>query len=313
MGFTLAQKKTLSYIPHFTGPLSLIGSVATFYDIIQEGKYKKQAHRRILMLICIFDAFVSCSHFCSTWPIPEGGAYDARGNKQTCQVQGFFNQLSLMSCLLSVPLALTYVLSIKYGKSDSYIKKVWEPWMYLCSLGFGFVTAFVGLALNLFNNSGIWCWIGPAPPGDPDNNFKIYRWVFFYGPLWMCVFAISVLMFILYRSIKDQKSRVSDYVNEESIKQMDSQEKAVAWQGIFFAGAFYLAWGTATISRILDSFEIKKPFGLVVCFVLFTPAQGFFNALVYFRTKLKKKRQQRKKNAMESSMYTSAETNNNDV
>lgn len=88
--------------------------------------------------------------------------------------------------------------------------------MHLVATGFGVVTSSVAWKLTQFNNADLWCWIAPLPfdckeshiygeAGDcirGDNAF-IYRWAFFYAPLWFGMVTVLILNGMIYFHAKN--------------------------------------------------------------------------------------------------------------
>uniref|UniRef100_A0A7S2VCR2 G-protein coupled receptors family 2 profile 2 domain-containing protein n=1 Tax=Entomoneis paludosa TaxID=265537 RepID=A0A7S2VCR2_9STRA len=77
--------------------------------------------------------------------------------------------------------------------------------MHISTFIVAFGTAFSGIFLDLYNNANLWCWIAPLPSGcDKDSNVEcergdhahIYRWAFYFGPLWTSL--VMALVFVVY-------------------------------------------------------------------------------------------------------------------
>jgi hypothetical protein len=130
----------------------------------------------------------------STWPIPkESGIQWAVGNRTTCNVQGFFTQMTIIGALYNGSLSVYYVLVTRYGWREHDFKK--RPWvqalLHAIPMVWGIGTAIAGEFLTLFNNATLWCWIAPLPP-DRGAKASLYRWAFYYGPLWTTIFFLTV-------------------------------------------------------------------------------------------------------------------------
>lgn len=190
--------------------------------------------------------------------------------------------------------------------------------------------------MELYNNSTVWCWIAPYPVkcGDgPDQtpcvrgiNAGLYRWAFYYGPLWFMIFVVAFLMTLVYAYVRGLDAKMNKYTESYAAKaarersqEMDTggsgnmrrpsiikafsvtkleeikeqrkhrkneRSKAVANQGLFYAGTFALVWIFGTIVRAMQLGGAKPPWAIIFLFAVFTPSQGFFNFLVYVRPKL---------------------------
>mmetsp|Transcript_11307 Transcript_11307/g.21364 ORF Transcript_11307/g.21364 Transcript_11307/m.21364 type:complete len:328 (-) Transcript_11307:395-1378(-) len=288
---TLAQQKALAIIPHATGSLSCLGSCSILYDITWKERKRKlqRPYYRILLFLSIFDAVCSFSLALSTWPIPRGteGVYGAIGNTQTCTAQGFFNQILLGSPLYNLMLAIYYLLLGRYNLSEEEIAKRYEVYMHITAIVPSVGLAIAGLPLALYNNANLWCWIAVYPSGSEDYNGHhvselqcerghsawIYRWIFFYAPLWFLILVITIIMVMLTLSVRTEEKRYielmmrqqssDDIVASNSTEEnkrpevpprldidVSTSEEAfhlersrkMFYQATFYVGAFYLAW-----------------------------------------------------------------------
>ena len=153
----------------------------------------------------------------------------------TCTAAGFFGQgASIASALYNGSLALFYLLTVKYSwKDDAFgaygggkFSKV-EPAMHVIPLVFGWATAIAGLPLLLYNPIGWTCWIAEVPRGcdrNPDvecergNNSYIDRWAFFHAELWATFIAITIMMLVMYKSVRDKERRTMRYSVNNSMQ-----------------------------------------------------------------------------------------------
>lgn len=93
----------------------------------------------------------------TTLPIPEGlYVYGAKRNDATCSAQGFFMQLGSIACYLGVSLAVNYLLTIKYGWSETKLRsKRVVCGMYIPPIVIGLTYAGVGFLYC--KNVMVWC------------------------------------------------------------------------------------------------------------------------------------------------------------
>ena len=169
------------------------------------------------------DAITSIWIGLSTWPIPEGtpGVYGAVGNTQTCTVQGFFVQLIVLSPCYNLNLSLYYLLMGTYHMTEDQIAKRFERYMHAGAIIIGFGFAILGLPLTLYNNANLWCWISSYPSNceDPSGNpgpvpcerganAWLFRWLIFYGPIWLIILTITTMLIILTRSVRREEKRI---------------------------------------------------------------------------------------------------------
>jgi len=183
------------------------------------------------------------------------------------------------------------------------------------------------------NSYPIGCGDGPdQTPCESGANSRTLRWAFYYGPLWVMIFFVALFMSLVYFYVRGLDVKMDKYTNTyrknaarsnpeesteiearrsfmsrtfsttkmETIKEQRKQRKnerskAVANQGLFYAGTFALVWVFGTIVRAMQLAGAKPPWAIVFLFAVFTPSQGFFNFLVYIRPRVIKYFQQRKK------------------
>ena len=172
------------------------------------GRNSKRQHpyHRLLFMMSLYDVLESVWNFTSTWPIPKGteGVVWASGTTGTCSAQGYFLTLSVAVPIYNAMLSLYYVLVIIYKYPDQRLRVWVEPAMHLIAGGWAFGTATVSAGMGLINNANLWCWIAPYPQGCLDSwrygsegncergdNAWIYRWGFYFAPLWFCILFAS--------------------------------------------------------------------------------------------------------------------------
>ena len=226
MAFTYAQKKALSIIPHVTGPFSFVGSVCIIVEVIRDRSRWNKPYHRLLFAMAFFDALSSVALGLSTWPIPAGseGVYAPLGTQGTCSAQAFFIQANIASPMYNFCLSLYYLLLVKYSMSEAQIQQRIEPWMHGCTIIFGLGTSVVCLGLGMFNNSNLWCWINALPRGCEQSynnggettctrgdNAEIFRWLFFFAPLWAAIFGSMVAMYMLWKAVRTQEEKVAKW------------------------------------------------------------------------------------------------------
>ncbi|CAB9507836.1 unknown protein [Seminavis robusta] len=190
--------------------------------------------------MCILDLFTSVSHSLSTWPIPAATStrWGASGTDGTCTAQGFFLQLSIASPIYNFMLMWFFLLKVKYSYTDAQIHKCIEPSMHTFAFLFGFGTALVCLGLNMYHDSSLWCWVNATPIGckqtfrhgyttcEEGDNAEIFRWAFYFGPLWASVLGAMVAMFMLYQYVRktEKQARQYDFELTQAKKLLEEQE-----------------------------------------------------------------------------------------
>ena len=68
------------------------------------------------------------------------------------------------------------------------MKKI-ERFLHGIPLLWGLGTAIAGLPLTLYNPANFWCWIATYHGRGPLAD--VFRWAFFYGPLWLTEIVVT--------------------------------------------------------------------------------------------------------------------------
>lgn len=302
MSFTEAQQRAIAIAPKFTSVLSVFGSGYIINEVIfRKRRGQSASFYRILLGMSLADLISSATFFFTTWPIPVGspGVVGARGNMGTCIAQGFFSQLSIATAVYNACLSVYYVLKICNRWPAERIAKQAEPVMHTMAFVIGIGTSLAGVFLNSYNND-IWeCWISPLPLDCEESwkhngettcirgdNASLYRWIFYYAPLWTIIVLVTICMFLVYRTVRKQEQATERYDFEH--RQRRKHSKQVAIQGYFYCGAFYGTWLFPTVTRLVQVIAGSAPFPLILTTAMFVPIQGFFNWIVYIRPKFLK-------------------------
>ncbi|KAL7551947.1 hypothetical protein ACHAWF_015160 [Thalassiosira exigua] len=322
MGLSLQQRKIASILPHIVGLLSWLGSLSIIVDVIR--KYRKnggrsdakpKAYHRLMMGMSTFDVIASTGYMMSTWPIPADTpeVWEAHGNDATCNAQGFILQMGIGTPFYNLSLAMYYYLVIvKNSPPDG---KWTEKIMHMIGPVVALSTSVTALALGMYGNSNFWCWI--------TVEFNLFRWLFWFGPLWAIIVLIAVIMAVIYYNILRQEHRqrrwrasarfttntntgnatangsggdtsaarrgtIKGYRNKRSPKSRASD--IVRWQAFSYVGSLLITWSFQTINRAVQGAGVDSPGWLLVAAVAFVPSQGIFNLLIYLRPRYKELR-----------------------
>lgn len=117
-------------------------------------------------------------------------------------------QFSIAVPIYNAFLAVYYMLVIKYRVSEVELKGKIESAMHVSSFIWGFGTAFTSVVMGYMNDPNLWCWIAPYPGDCLDSwvhgeikslenpcirgeHAWIFRWVFYFAPLWTCILVAS--------------------------------------------------------------------------------------------------------------------------
>lgn len=105
--------------------------------------------------------------------------------------------------------------------------------------------------------------------------------------------------------IKSFSTTKMETIKEQRKHRKNERSKAVANQGLFYAGTFALVWIFGTIVRAMQLVGAKPPWAIIFLFAVFTPSQGFFNFLVYIRPKVIRHIAEKKKRRNSTDSFSS--------
>ena len=226
---SLSQQKALAIFPKFLALASLCCSLYIAWDILFRVRTRRhttsntrlKVYHELVLGMSVTDAMASTAWFFATWPIPPEAfpIWGASGTQETCSAQGFFTQLSIATVLYTGCLAIYFFLVIHRGWKETDLRhyKVSIAAHTICS-GFALATCIASLALGLFNPIGWDCWIAALPPGCDESwehqgkstctrgdNASLYQWVFFYIPIYITIFSITIIFAIILRKFRKQE------------------------------------------------------------------------------------------------------------
>lgn len=154
---------------------------------------------------------------------PESNRWMASGNTATCRAQGFILQVNIAGMIYNFMISLHFLLYIRYSFTDERARKFAEPAMHMSAIFFSVVTSLVVLGLDMLHESSLWCWINATPSGckqtyqygyttcDRGDNAEIFRWTFFYAPLWTAAIGSMIIMFMIYRHVRHMENLASKW------------------------------------------------------------------------------------------------------
>ena len=164
--------KYVAYMPCAVAPLSIVGSFLTILTIFRTtyGGAPLVTYHRLLLGVSTMDMILSIALTAGPLPLPRELEYDlpgvrTYGNRSTCRTQAFLLQLGSCSFLYNTMLMLYFVLVVRYGLREKFISTRVEPFMHFLANGYYLGTAITGLALDVFNPAGTFCWVAGVPLG----------------------------------------------------------------------------------------------------------------------------------------------------
>ena len=253
-------------------------------DILLNKKFEGQCRYRILWGMSIFDLISSTAYIVGSLATPvtswnEETGIKAYGNNVTCQIQGIMHSLLCSSLSYNLFYALVLVLIVRYNKSEQWIKTKVEPVAHLLSIGGGVFVSLVNTSFgfDLIENHDWMC-----SAAFVFNN-HLFIDILLYIPS-VALLVTVILMMMLYMAVRNQERRVERL----SVSRKTRQSRTIAHQCIAYTLAFYLTWFTYVVTMFCfpDGDYGKHEYVVYVIAYLFTPLQGFNNALVYFRPRI---------------------------
>lgn len=275
------------------------------------------------------DIFQSLSLALSSLPVPKGTPYIlyAIGNQATCDFQGYIHVFGAVSLpLYFCSLAGYYLLSIKFGKSDIFIAKYYEPFAHAIPLLYGLIGATYVAAHSGFFTSGNICWIAAKPflcNKDPTTecvsggDFSTTRWVILGWTTIASFVFISTSMLLVIQTISRNRPVDTSLVLETSNtnnngngdgednnettaaeetatarKEMEEAEaKKIRREGmiqaLLYIASFFISYIFAFIYHGMDAANIERPhISIFIGAKITVPSQGFMNFFIFIRPRV---------------------------
>lgn len=234
---TSTQIKLASILPHATGLLSIIGNSAIILDIARRYRSKTAppnvhhqrpgTYHRLMLGMSVTNMSAAVCSGLSTWPMPRGSApYQAFGTDGTCTAQAFFLQIGIGAPFYNLALAAYYYMFICRNATSRRIALV-ERFMHLVCLGYGFGTAAAGLAMGIYGPASFWCWVERGADGENE----VWRWIFWHGPLWVIIVVVSMIMAVIYRTLRKQERRQTGWSSRRMAPGQQVTGQTGGWRG----------------------------------------------------------------------------------
>ncbi|KAK1749169.1 G protein-coupled receptor family protein [Skeletonema marinoi] len=286
--------------------LSAVGSLMIISQVTRSQFNRKKTQQRLMLCISIIDFQTSIVWIFTPLFMPAYSGYPwSVGNRASCDTQGFIVQFSSAGFLYMCCLQFMYLLMIKYGWKEREITKL-EKWFHIIPNAFGIVTATTALVLKQYNAANWDCWIAPLP-ADCTSSYEvnkgnteltetdcirgdmanIFRFAFFFAPLWASILFCIVTMIVVHRTMKKSELNFQKKYRFSQNSRNRQVSDEVKKQSIRYSLAFFIVWTFPTLARIVQFFKEVHPV-LVVLSGTTIGLQGFFNALIYFRPRYAK-------------------------
>lgn len=312
------KEKALLWIPRVMGVLSIIASLSIIQHILRHrspsnmGTSRRSVmgatgqnnassiggitvQRELLLALSFFDILSSTAWAFASYPLPsESAIYGAHGNSATCTAQGFFVQLGQTGAFYNMTLSFLYLMTIRYGWRDHELRRV-SKYFHLASIA-GLGMAFGGIP---FYGNTVWgCYIQAPPFADSITPLVMFSII----PISIVTIIATVNMVLVYLHVRQHDASNSRWRFSNTDGRSANMGSAVFWQSTVYLAGFYFVWPVFMIYN-LSYGQLSYP--IYVLAVLFTPTQGLWNALAYFRPIIIIERQRRRRDR--SSLTESAD------
>lgn len=302
MLYTNSQKYAMAIVPKISGLLSWYGSFSIVHDIIlgrqntrssssSTQRTRLNTKKRLLLALSISDIILTTSFLLSTWAIPSDAPYDYFvfnvGSRFTCNLQGFFQTSGLSVPLYNTCLCVYYLLRSKRNWPEERIARDAEPYFHRVGIAFPLIFAVVPFFAEAYNPTPIGCAMARYPlfcqddcvRGKSAGIFHLAT-VFTYT---LCFITIVVSLGIIYHSVREQRTRI--IVNGQEVE----AHKKILQESMFYVIPFLIVYIPIPLSMIWAFLGNESSFGLLIIIAILAPCQGFFNAIVYFKSNIYKR------------------------
>lgn len=159
-----SQQIILAILPIPSSILSIIGSTVIIY-IARKSREAKgwNPYHRLLLGMSVCDIIFSITLGLNIFLLPRETSQRiwVMGNHATCSAMGFFIQISYSALLYNAMLSFYFLLTARFGLKNDQISRRIEPIMHAICLGYPTITAWTGLFMDAYSESGmaLGCWV----------------------------------------------------------------------------------------------------------------------------------------------------------
>uniref|UniRef100_A0A7S3PAJ0 G-protein coupled receptors family 1 profile domain-containing protein n=1 Tax=Amphora coffeiformis TaxID=265554 RepID=A0A7S3PAJ0_9STRA len=223
------QQVAITLAAAISSVLSLTGSGVIAYMAAQR---RYSVKYRLLLALSVADIINSTVFL--LWPLPipvdTPGVWGAVGNRQTCNMQGFFLQLGILGSFYNAALSGYFMLTLCDRMTEKQITQRYELVTHAFSILWSAGTAAVALwPLDLYSVCALGCWIAPEPlrchhrdgvECVRNNRAYMYVWLFTGIPLLLCLAFIMVTMVRIYYTVKAVSQRADRITFSASVERL---------------------------------------------------------------------------------------------
>ncbi|KAL3940254.1 MAG: hypothetical protein SGBAC_005170 [Bacillariaceae sp.] len=206
-----AQEQLLAFLPIPSAILSVFGSSVIIYMIFKSKQQRNLTpYLRLLFAMSVYDIVSSLNWSVAAFLRPQDTSLRllSIGNNTTCNIVGFVNQISHATMIYQGMLGLYFLLTARYGYSNSYIARRIEPWMHVVSIGYPIAFAIAQAVLDVYGEvtMGIGCWLvaGENCATEFLCTTRILSWVSYGVPLLIVCISLVVNNTIILLHARNQ-------------------------------------------------------------------------------------------------------------
>jgi hypothetical protein len=244
--------------------------------------------------------------------------YGSYGNEVTCKIQGFVLHLGFMSILFNASLSYFYKLSVLDGFRDRQFTLRYHILLVYLPACIGICVAIAAIHFVTFTPLG--CMVG----SHRDKGGWMKLMYLFYAPYGPSFIYVPLNTMYIYWKVRMQRKagnrwNLSARANANSNRSLNTEsenssmryfsvfrglrryfsnrlerphtsvlsrlERNVFWQSVWYVVAFLASYTIFAFVFAIDGYEADS-YPLFVLLSFLTPMQGFFNFLVFFRTRI---------------------------
>ena len=195
----------------------------------------------------------------------------------------------LGSLMYTCSLSLHFLLGIRYKWLPSRVKKL-DPFIHAASILIPVGTGVLGWIATVYNPGNFVCYFQGYPNGClkigapkciRGQQTRIYMFFMIIFPILLAFIFISTAMTLIYLTVYHQDQRMSRFrLGDNNSNRMTKQ---TFWMACLYIGAFcvsFVPFGVMYVVRVITDGDAPM-FYFLFWQALFSPLQGFLNALVY--------------------------------
>ncbi|KAL9188595.1 hypothetical protein ACHAXT_006973 [Thalassiosira profunda] len=310
------HSKSTTIIRSSMAIVSIISSSLVVWMITRRTKSRLSSiYHRLLLGMSIADILFSLGLATFNAVIPSDEEYviwNAKGNVHSCNFDGFIIYLGACGGLIySCSLNVYYLLVVKHRKTDEQIKRKYEPYLHGVPIVYAVVCASTLLAKRNINSDGKgMCFVPVYDPlhcigyedGEIRDGFEIpcgrgrdgavlFSYIGFFATLLTVPIIISILLGMIYRSVRQQEKRMERYemsaaTASEGRSSTSLKSRAVLHRAVAYSVAYFLTWAPAVIRVALLIAGVEWTTALWYLTSFLSPLQGFYNLLIFMQPKV---------------------------